>query len=254
MPLSAEEVSLATILPLREAFVQEMNCQVTKDSIHSRPGWTREYALRVDGVVVGYGSLAIAGPWKGRHAVYEFYVEAAHRCRVFDLFSVLLAVSDAVIIETQSNAPLLTAMLQTFARDVASESILFDDQITTRHPPPAGVVFRHAMADDAARFGSEQAGADFVAESGGVIAATGGILWHYNRPYGDLYMLVDEPFRRRGIGAYFVQEMKRVCREGGNVPSCRCNITNVASRRTIQKAGFVPCGHILVGTVSGGAR
>ena len=28
-------------------------------------------------------------------------------------------------------------------------------------------------------------------------------------PYGDVFMEIDEPFRRRGFGAYFVQELKR---------------------------------------------
>ena len=63
-------------------------------------------------------------------------------------------------------------------------------------------------------------------------------------------MAVAEPFRRRGLGSYLVQELKRVCYRDGNVPAARCNTTNVASRKTLQKAGFVPCGHILVGSVT----
>jgi len=89
-----------------------------------------------------------------------------------------------------------------------------------------------------------------VVEIEGKTAATGGILFHYNRPYGDIYMEVAEPFRRRGLGSDLVQELKRVCYEGGNVPAARCNPKNIASRKTLQKAGFVPCGHILTGSVS----
>jgi GNAT superfamily N-acetyltransferase len=62
-------------------------------------------------------------------------------------------------------------------------------------------------------------------------------------------MEVSETFRRHGLGSFLVQELKRVCYEGGRVPAARCNPRNVASRRTLQKAGFVPCGHILVGSV-----
>ena len=57
------------------------------------------------------------------------------------------------------------------------------------------------------------------------------------------------PFRRRGFGTFLVQELKRVCREHGHIPAARCNPGNVASRRTLQRAGFVPCGHILSGDV-----
>jgi RimJ/RimL family protein N-acetyltransferase len=63
-------------------------------------------------------------------------------------------------------------------------------------------------------------------------------------------MEVTEPFRRRGLGSFLVQELKRVCYEGGHVPGARCNPDNVASRRTLQKAGFVPYGHILKGSVA----
>jgi GNAT superfamily N-acetyltransferase len=137
-------------------------------------------------------------------------------------------------------------MLHTFAENIESESILFHDRLTTMHIP-AGVAFRRATPEDAARFLPHQEGATFLVEANGEIAGTGGILFHYNRPYGDIYMEVAEPFRRRGFGSYLVQELKRVCYEGGNVPGARCNQKNIASRKTLQKAGFVPCGQILSG-------
>jgi predicted GNAT family acetyltransferase len=62
-------------------------------------------------------------------------------------------------------------------------------------------------------------------------------------------MEVAEPFRMRGLGCYIVQELKRVCYELGSIPCARCNTGNVASRKTLQKAGFVPCAHILIGTL-----
>jgi GNAT superfamily N-acetyltransferase len=84
----------------------------------------------------------------------------------------------------------------------------------------------------------------------GEIVAKGGVLFHYNVPYGDVYMDVDEPYRRRGIGSYLVQELKRICYELGAIPAARCSTDNVASRRTLQKAGLVPFAHILFGTLT----
>ena len=69
-------------------------------------------------------------------------------------------------------------------------------------------------------------------------------------PAGAVFMDVEEPFRRRDLGSFLVQELKRVCSEGGHVPAARCNVKNIASRKTLQKAGFVPCGHILSGSVA----
>ena len=81
----------------------------------------------------------------------------------------------------------------------------------------------------------------------GEIAGAGGVLYHYNRPYGDLYMKIGERFRRKGLGAYLVQELKTVCRTQGSVPAARCNVENLPSRRTLQKSGFIPCGNIVAG-------
>jgi len=250
MELSAKLTPFEEIESWRDLYRQEMNCQIIHDSIHSRSGWTVEYFLSAGGAPVGYGSIAVAGPWKDKPSIYEFYVLPHYRCFLFDLFSVLLSASGANRIETQSNDSVLTAMLHTFAHDVASESILFHDKLTTALAP-AEAFFRRAIASDDPKIPADQQSSHWVVEVGGAIAAKGGILFHYNRPYGDIYMEVAEPFRRRGLGSYLVQELKRVCYEQGNIPSARCNPKNIASRKTLQKAGFVPCGHILTGSVSG---
>ncbi len=251
MDIQARVVELPEIEPLRERYRQEMDCQIIHDSIHARPGWTREYSLTIGHETVGYGSLAVAGPWEDSPTIYEYYVLPGYRTRIFDLFAALLASSGVRKIETQSNGPLLTSMLHTFSDRVTSESILFQDGLTTSHSCEK-VCFRPASPEDAAQLERQQLdpGAKWLLESEDQIAAAGDILFHYNRPYGDIYMKVADPNRGRGFGAYLVQELKRVCREGGSVPAARCRVKNVASRKTLQKAGFVPCGHLLTGTVA----
>ena len=86
-------------------------------------------------------------------------------------------------------------------------------------------------------------------ESDGIAVATGGALFHYNPPYGDLFMEVHESYRRHGFGSYLVQELKRICYEMGKTPAARCNVSNAASRKTLQKAGMLPCCRLLVGEV-----
>jgi GNAT superfamily N-acetyltransferase len=251
MKFSAVAASVADIQSWRDVYRQEMNCQIVHDSLHSREGWTESYMLSAGGSTVGYGAVAVGGPWKGKPTVFEFYVVPQHRGRLFDLFSALLAASGARMIETQSNDVLLTVMLHAFADSVASESVLFHDKFTTAHLQDSAV-FRRTASGDAAKMPALQLDptSDWVLDVAGETVAAGGVLFHYNRPYGDVYMQVAEPFRRRGFGAYLVQELKRVCYEQGSVPAARCNPKNVASRKTLQKAGFVPCGHILVGAVA----
>jgi GNAT superfamily N-acetyltransferase len=251
MAVATRRADFPEIEAMRDIYRQEMNCQIIHDSIHSRPGWTEEYLLTDDGVSVGYGSVAVGGPWKEKPTLYEYFVLPQFRSRMFDLFIDLLTSSRAIMIETQSNDPLLTVMLHTFAQNVTSESILFHDKLTTSHSP-LNAVFRRASPDDGAQIVQQEldSEAKWVVSVEGTVAAAGDILYHYNRPYGDIYMKVGESFRRRGLGSYLVQELKRVCYEGGSVPAARCNPKNIASRKTLQKAGFVPCGHILNGTVT----
>jgi len=49
----------------------------------------------------------------------------------------------------------------------------------------------------------------------------------------------------RGLGAFLRQQLKRICNHGDAIPCARCDPDNLASRRTLQKAGFVPCARVL---------
>ena len=244
-------VSISELAPWRELFRQEMAAQVVHDSLHGRAGWTQSYLLAINGVAVGYGSVAVAGPWKGTRTVFEFYLSPDCRHRAFDLFEVFLHAGAATHFEIQTNDRLLTVLSQHWAESLASEKIVFADGLTTALAAPGKVVFRRATPGDAVRKFAHQVEpeGDWLLEVDGVIAATGGALFHYNPPYGDLYYEVAEPFRRRGLGTYLAQELKRVCRADGGVPCARCNTSNTASRRTLARAGFEPVAHILVGTV-----
>ncbi len=248
MPISVRVCEPNEIASLRECYREEMHCQIVHDSIHARSGWTIEYLLEMNGTVAGYGSVAIAGPWTPSHAIYEFYVKGSHRQRMFDLFAALLANCDASMIETQTNSPFLPVMLHTFGHSVHAEAILFEDQFETRLEPD-NFCFRSTEPEEAELLRSLNLDdtAGWIATFNGRIAGAGGVLYHYNRPYGDIYMKIAESFRGRGLGAYLVQELKKACRAGGSVPAARCNIGNLASRRTLQKAGFVPCGNLVVG-------
>lgn len=228
-----------------------MNSQIVMDSLHTRKGWLQSYVLEHGGGVAGFGGVAVGGPWKERPTIIEFYVAREHRGRIFELFEALLAASGAGFLEVQTNEPCLPIMLHAYGRDVSSESIVFADGFTTALPANAAV-FRCTTPDQETRACMEEraGGLEAVLEVNGQVAAKGGILFHYNRPYGDIYMEVMEPFRQRGFGAYLVQELKRFSYERGAVPAARCNTRNAASRRTLQRAGFVPCAHLLVGAVT----
>jgi len=251
MSISARVCQLADIADLREEYRQEMACQIIHDSIHPRPGWTVEYLLEMEGSPVGYGSVVIGGPWKSSPTIYEFHLKTDRRRHAFQLFEALLTECQVRIIETQTNAILLPIMLHTFAKSVQAEAILFEDRFET-HLAPEGANFRPRKEEDVETLKAYELDdtAGWVVTLEDKVVGAGGVLYHYNRPYGDVYMKIAELFQGRGLGAFLVQELKRACREGGSIPGARCNVGNVASRRTLQKAGFVPCGNMVSGDLN----
>lgn len=255
MNLTADTAAFDDIRPWRDLYRQEMNCQIIHDSLHRREGWTQSFQLRIGGTAVGYGAVAVAGPWKDKPTMFEFFVAPPYRAQAFKLFHAFQSACGATRMEVQSNDPLITVMLHVFARGIETESILFHDELTTSLAP-AGASIRPAAPDDGEHLRSLalDESAKWIATVDGELAGAGDILYHYNRPYGDIYMKVAESFRRQGIGAFLVQELKRVCYEGGSIPGARCNPKNVASRMTLQKAGFVPHAHLLTGVIPPDAK
>jgi GNAT superfamily N-acetyltransferase len=250
-PLRTQLASAEDILPMRTRHREEMNCQIVHDSIHTRPGWTLTYRLEVDAGTVGYGTVAVAGPWKEQPTLLEFYVLPAHRPLAFRLFEMLLVVSKPQRFEIQSNDVLPLIMAHTYGRDIVSEKIVFCDAGNTSHPSRGAVLVRVTPEAESKRCLEERAGSsDWTLELDGASIGRGGFAFHYNRPYADVYIEIDERYRRRGFAAYFVQELKRECYAMGAVPAARCSPSNAASYWTLQSAGFAPFAHILIGAFS----
>lgn len=251
MPASVRVCSLQDIAQFRDGYRREMNCQIIHDSIHARPGWTTEYCFDLNGEAVGYASVAIGGPWRNSHALYEFHVKHEFRHRIFDLFETLISTCAASRVETQTNDVILAMLLHTYGHNIHAEAILFEDRFETQLAPEHSG-FRATRPEDAHLLTNLDLDdtAGWLVTFNGNIAGAGGVLYHYNRPYGDIYMKIAEPFRGQGLGAYLVQELKRACRAGGHVPAARCNVENRASRLTLQKAGFVPCGNLITGDLA----
>jgi acetyltransferase (GNAT) family protein len=236
MNISVKPVAVEDISPWRDLYRREMNCQIVHDNLHARRGWTQSYLIDIGGTAAGYGSILIGGPWTGRRTAFEYYLAPDFRSRAFDAFERFLAASRATAMEVQTNDVLVTIMLHAWARNIVTDAIVFADKLTTAHTLENAALSQRGDPDH-----------EWVIEMNGAAVAKGGILYHYNRPYGDIYMEVDEASRRQGVGCYLVQELKRICYQGGSVPCARCNPGNVASRKTLQKAGFVPFAALLCG-------
>jgi len=250
MRVLAIETATEALTPWREDYVREMNCQVVHDSLHRRAGWTHSYLLRIGGEIVGYGAVLVGGPWSGTRTVFEFYVAPRFRADSFLFFDELLATTKATHVLSQTNDALLTTLLHARTKEIVCDKILFSAGETTSLPT-RGAAFRRVQPADTERMFTHQLEpvGDYVLEFEGAVIATGGVLFHYNRPFGDVFFEVAAAFRRRGFGAYLAQELKRACRELGSVPCARCSPKNVASLHVCRKAGFEPRACMVTGEI-----
>ncbi len=249
MKIDLSPVPLEEVLPLRELYRREMNCQIVHDSLPER-GFGNVFLIRADDRVAGYG-FVMGYRGEPKDLVQEFYVLPALRGAALPMFRRLIEASRARRIETQTNDVLLTLMLYDCATEITSDRIVFHDALTTNLAVP-GANFRAITAADKAKIFEHKVEpvGEWLIEHDGAIVATGGVALHYNLPYGDIYMEVDEPFRRRGYASYLIQELKRACYEMGRIPAARCDASNAASRASLQKAGLLPCARILSGILS----
>jgi GNAT superfamily N-acetyltransferase len=232
---SIERSTADAIAPLRELHRREMNCQIVHDSFPRR-GLSDAYVIAADSEIVGYGCVDNKFD---PGTVDEFFVTPSYRGWALSLFRGILDATGARRIRAQTNDRLLLLMLYDCATAIAVENLLFADALTTALPCPEGTLHRKP--------GDEE---EWHLVVGDAIAATAGLLFHYNPPFADVYMEVDQRFRRRGFGSYIVQEVKRVAYALGKIPAARCNADNAASRRTLERAGMLPCGRILRGEVA----
>jgi GNAT superfamily N-acetyltransferase len=246
MNIEVARVDVDMVTPLRELHRQAMACQIMHDSFPRR-GFSDAYLIQIEGRSAGYGLVANVH-WP--QTVHEFYSLPDYRAAALPMFRQLVEASQVTHVLAQTNDRLLTLMLYDCAQNIASDTILFEDGLTTHLSCPNGV-FRKITEADKSRLEEQKLdpGSDWLIETDGVPVATGGLTFHYNPPYCDLYMGVSEAHRKRGFGSFMIQELKRVAYEIGKIPAARCNITNIASRSTLQKAGMLPCCRLLVGEV-----
>jgi GNAT superfamily N-acetyltransferase len=166
-------------------------------------------------------------------------------------FQSFLRVAQPRWVTAQTNDPFLYPLAKAYAPTCVATAVLFAEGGTTSLAAPDVILRPVAESEHATifRHTSEPIGT-WGLEQDKHLVATGGLFFHYNPPYGDVYMEVADNHRRQGLGSYLVQELKRICRTGDCVPAARCDCDNTASRRTLGRAGMTVCGQIVRGPIA----
>lgn len=245
--LNVTRIDLKEILYLRTLFLQENNFQIRYNACHER-GWTDSYVVTYNKEKIGYGAIKGNENTDDRDTIFEFYIIPSFRNLSLGAFLELLHASKATFIECQSNDLLLSSLLYQYGQDISSNVVLFEDHITSDIKMNK-IVFRKRNESDVVFEHRAEPVGDYVLELNSEIVATGRFLRHYNMPFADLYMEVKEDCRRKGLGSFLIQELKRQCYLAGRVPAARTGTDNVASRATLIKAGCKIAGFMLLGKV-----
>ena len=138
---------------------------------------------------------------------YRVQRAAGTAARAFDLFEAFVEASGARLMEIQSSDALLAVMLHTYAHETTSEAIVFRDGVTTTLPANGAVVQPLTSDEEVARPSpSGRADPSSCCKSTASRRVREAFFFTTTRPYGDVYMEIEEPFRGRGFGAYLVQE------------------------------------------------
>ena len=247
MTLDVTKTSPEEILYLRNLFLQENNFQIRYNSRHER-GWADSYIVTYNTEKIGYGSVAGNENLHDRDTVFEFYIIPSFRNLSPAAFLQLLHSSKAAFIECQSNDLLLTQLLYEYGQKINANTILLGEHTTT-YIALNNVLFRKRVENEAVFEHKAEPVGNCVLELNNEVVATGGFFLHYNMPFADLYMEVKEDCRRKGLGSFLIQELKKQCYLSGRVPAARTGMENIASKATLIKAGLKITGFLLLAEV-----
>lgn len=232
---------------MRDLFLRERNFQLRFHANHER-GWADYYLISHQDLTIGYGALKGDSPGDPRDRLFEFFLMPTYKNRAEDIFKDLLVSCNARYLQWQTNDDSIHQPATLYSTAQQAEALLFGAGVETTLPSN-GTIFRERKDGDLIFDHTSEPVGKYVLENNSEIVATGGFLTHYNFPYVDLFMEVSPGWRKRGLGSYLIQEIKNACFVEGRIPAARCNPDNLASKKTLEKAGMIQVGEVRLARV-----
>ena len=215
------------------------------------------YEIVADGAAAGHAAVT-----RGK-ALAQFAVHGSHREREGELFDFVLASGVAASASVSTKEPSFLSLCLDRQQGLEVDCLLFEGgaeggssgSATLACPGAAAapLPLRAAAAEDLedVRSACEPAfdgyyeelvakGQLLVARDGGRLLGIGELrrLPTHGGAYADLGVQVAEESRGRGVGTGILVGLRALCAERGLRPIASCNVTNLASKRALEKAGF----------------
>ncbi|MFT3783073.1 MAG: GNAT family N-acetyltransferase [Nibricoccus sp.] len=247
MNVSILNVTDNEVEPLRELQRQETPLAALLSS-GEHQGYFQTYLITLGGAHAAYGTVGHDDRWHRAPTVFELYIRPEFRAFGETIFADFTASTNASAFEFQTSDAGLSAILSSWCGEAVVDKIIFSDSLTTFLPGYGTIIHQFWPSDVAKVFQHHsQPVGDWVLEFDGKIAGTGGMKHRYQPPYVDLFAEINPRYRQRGLGSYLIQELKRLCYDLGLKPCARCSPDDLPAIRTIERAGFTPCAHVLSG-------
>jgi GNAT superfamily N-acetyltransferase len=209
---------------------------------------SRYFMIMMDSTEAGYFCV------DSKKMLTEFYLENSALAFSQEIFRFLIDKDYIVAAESKTFDHLLMSLCLDFHKKAACSAYLFRDVNDTEHLSSGSgdICFRLARKEDINSI-SEISG-DFFYDLHEHISKEEVLIFYDkdeligagsckriwdSKNYYDIGMVVAENHRKKGIGTFIISQLKEYCYNNGLVPVCGCWYYNHASKKTLEKAGFV---------------
>lgn len=206
------------------------------------------YVIEFDSKIIGYFCVS------SYRVLYEFYLSNEVIINSQDIFSLILDQEYIVSAECKSFDHLLLSLGCDFNKKAICTGYLFRDYINVTNSLNGfdDIIFRLAELKDKKEISDKSEdffkkveeqiikNEIFVLYSKNILLGTGVIQKVFpDLNYYDIGMIVDKNNRNKGIGTFIIAKLKEYCSNNNWIPVCGCGYNNAASKRTLEKAGFI---------------
>jgi len=214
------------------------------------------YEIRYDDKMVGHFFL------KDPKTIVQFYISPKYSLHAQEIFSYIITSDIAEKAAVSTKEPDFMAICFDYQKSMSVNSYLFVDNEKIKYELDnfEDVSFRLATESDVDTLKSQGGGAPegyyedlignnqlFLACAGDCLLGRGEfrIISTHGEKYVDMGVQVVEAYRGKGVATYIITQLKELCYSRQLIPMLGCDVSNIASKKAIENAGFIANHRIL---------